>query len=284
MRALRAGGRVAAVAPVTLAAYLAALLGWPLGWWGERWRVRWQGQVFQLWSRLLCWIFGVRVTVAGRAPRPPFILVANHLSYLDIIVLGTAVPCVFVAKSEIDAWPIFGALCRSVGTIFIERRAKRRLPEILGRVESSLAAGQGVVIFPEGTSSAGDRVLPFRSPLLDLPARLAYPVHWATLGYRSPDPASPTHLSVTWWGDMPLGPHLRALLDLPWVEARLAFGAEAIRDGDRKRLAGALHVAVRGEFAPMVECAEVERLLELKKENPQALPRVLRRPPDGLVK
>lgn len=276
MRALRAGGRLAAAAPVTLAAYLAALLGWPLGWWGERWRVRWQGQVFQLWSRLLCRIFGVRVTVAGRAPRPPFILVANHLSYLDIIVLGTAVPCVFVAKSEIDEWPIFGALCRSVGTIFIERRAKRRLPEILGRVESSLAAGQGVVIFPEGTSSAGDMVLPFRSPLLDLPARLAYPVHHATLGYRSPDPASPTHLAVTWWGDMPLGPHLRALLDLPWVEARLAFGAEAIQDGDRKRLAEALHAAVRHEFSPMVDSAEVERLMTLKRENPEALPRVLR--------
>jgi hypothetical protein len=75
---------------------------------------------------------------------------------------------------------------------------------------------------------------------------------------------------------MPLGPHLRALLDLPWVEARLAFGAEAIQDGDRKRLAGALHAAVRGEFAPMVDSAEVERLLRLKQEDPAALPPVLR--------
>ncbi len=275
-RALRALARLAALAPATLAAYLSALLGWPLGAFGERWRVRWQGGVFQLWSRALCRILGVRVAARGPVPRPPFVLVSNHLSYLDIIVLGTRLPCVFVAKAEIDAWPVFGALCRSVGTIFIERQAKRRLPEILGQVERALEAGQGVVIFPEGTSGAGDVVLPFRSSLLDLPARLDRPVHHATLGYRSPDPASPTHLTVTWWGEMPLGPHLRALLDLPWIEATLDFGGEAVRDTDRKRLAESLHAAVRESFRPVVSRAEVERLLRLKEEDPDALPPVLR--------
>lgn len=275
-RALRALARLTALAPATLAAYLSALLGWPLAVFGERWRVRWQGRVFQLWSRALCAILGVRVASRGPVPRPPFILVSNHLSYLDIILLGTRLPCVFVAKSEIDGWPIFGALCRSVGTIFIERQAKRRLPQTLDQVEQALAAGQGVVIFPEGTSGAGDVVLPFRSSLLDLPARLDRPVHHATLGYRSPDPGAPTHLAVTWWGDMPLGPHLRALLELPWIEASLDFGRDAIRNTDRKRLAESLHAAVRESFEPVVEPAEVARLLRLKQEDPEALPPVLR--------
>jgi len=240
-------------------------------------RVRQQGHAFRFWCRSLCRIFGLRVRPSGTPPKPPFFLVANHLSYADILVLGTELPCVFVAKAEIDGWPLFGALCRSVNTIFIDRRAKRELPRILARIETTLAAGQGVVIFPEGTSSAGHDVMPFRSALLDLPARLGYAVHWASISYRVPAGELPAHLSVGWWGDMPLAPHLAEFLALSWVEAPLAFGAQPFEDDDRKRLAERLRAAVREEFVPLVAGEEIARLEALRESDPAALPPLLRR-------
>jgi 1-acyl-sn-glycerol-3-phosphate acyltransferase len=273
---LRAAARLVAAAAVTLPAYLLALAAglllapWP------RPRVRLQGFAFRFWSRGLCRVFAVRVSTEGPAPRPPFFLVANHLSYLDILVLGTRLPCVFVAKAEIDGWPLFGALCRAVNTIFIDRKAKRRLPEVIARIEETLGAGQGVVIFPEGTSSAGHEVLPFRSALLDLPARMRHAVHWAAISYRSPAGAAPTHLAVTWWGDMRLGAHLKEFLRLDWVEAPVRFGAEPIAHEDRKELADALYREVAAAFRPVVDRAEVERLLELKARDAPELPAVLR--------
>ena len=279
-RVLRAGYRVVAVAIVTLLSYLAALMARASGIFSRRFAVRGQGWAYQVWSKALCRIFGVRVTVRGPAPKPPFFLVSNHLSYIDIFVLGTQLPCVFVAKAEIDGWPIFGAMCRSVNTIFIDRRSKRKLPKILARIEESLDAGQGVVIFPEGTSGAGDCVMPFRSPLLEFAMGSAEGVHHATISYRAPEGETPTHLAVSWWGEMPLGAHLREFLWLPFVDASLHFGDVALRGSDRKLLAAELHRAVTARFEPFVERAEVERLMRLKAEDPQALPRVLRTPMD----
>lgn len=279
-RVLRAGYRVVAVAIVTLLCYLAALMARACGVFSRRFAVRGQGWAYQVWSKALCRIFGVRVTVRGPAPKPPFFLVSNHLSYIDIFVLGTQLPCVFVAKAEIDGWPIFGAMCRSVNTIFIDRRSKRKLPKILARIEESLDAGQGVVIFPEGTSGAGDCVMPFRSPLLEFAMGSAEGVHHATINYRAPEGETPTHLAVSWWGEMPLGAHLREFLWLPFVDASLHFGDVALRGSDRKLLAGELHREVTARFEPLVERAEVERLMRLKAEDPQQLPRVLKSPHD----
>lgn len=274
---LRALGRLLLAVPATFVAWAwastatLALRPWP------RVKVRHQGRAFRFWCRSLCRIFGIRVTRRGPTPRPPFFLVANHLSYVDVLVLGTELPCIFVAKAEIDRWPIFGALCRSVNTIFIDRASKRALPAVIAAIETTLAAGQGVVIFPEGTSGAGHAVLPFRSSLLELPARMGYPVHQATLTYAVPPGAPPAHLSVTWWGEMPLAPHLSSFLRLAWVDARLEFGDGAIAGEDRKQLADRLHAAVARRFEPLVESAEVERLLALRDSDPAALPPVLRR-------
>ena len=150
------------------------------------------------------------------------------------------------------------------------------LPRVLARIEEELAASQGVVIFAEGTSWAGDRVLPFRSPLLELPARIGRPVHWAAIGYRAPKDGPPTHLAVTWWAEMPLGPHLRGLLRLPRVDASIVFGGEPVVHLDRKRLAEELWQAVDGAFEPVVATAEVERLLALRETDPAAVPPILR--------
>jgi 1-acyl-sn-glycerol-3-phosphate acyltransferase len=276
MPTLRALWRLPIVAVATFVCWLAALVGSLALARRPHARSRWRGRCFQLWSRVLCRVFGVRVRVTGPPPEPPFVLVSNHVSYLDILVLGTRLPCVFVAKAEIDDWPIFGALCRAVNTVFVDRSSKRDLPRVLARIEEELAASQGIVIFAEGTSGAGDRVLPFRSSLLELPARIGRPVHWAALGYRAPAAGPPTHLSITWWGEMPLVPHVRQLLRLPRIEASVAFGAEPVVHLDRKRLTDELWRAVDDAFEPMVETAEVERLLALRASDPSAVPPILR--------
>jgi 1-acyl-sn-glycerol-3-phosphate acyltransferase len=264
------------VVAVTVPAFLSALVARGLFARRPQARVRWQGRAFQWWSRSLCRVLGVRVRVSGPPPAPPFLLVANHTSYLDILVLGTRVPCVFVAKAEIDGWPVFGALCRSVNTIFVDRTSKRDLTRVIAQMEAMLAAGQGVVIFPEGTSSAGHEVLPFRSSLLELPARIDRPVHWAALSYAVPAGSPPVHLAVTWWGDMPLGTHLWELAKLDHVEASLTFGPAPAAHGDRKQLADTLWRAIAGAFVPMVDKAEIDRLLDLRERDPAALPKTLR--------
>ncbi|MBP1641443.1 MAG: 1-acyl-sn-glycerol-3-phosphate acyltransferase [Acidobacteria bacterium] len=276
MSFLRAAARLTGVAAITVPCYLSALVGgWLLGF-SPTACARWHGRVFQAWSRALCRVLAVRVRVSGPPPEPPFVLVSNHVSYLDILVLGTRLPCVFVAKAEIDDWPVFGALCRAVNTIFIDRTSRRDVTRVIAEMEGMLAARQGIVVFAEGTSGAGHEVLPFRSSLLELPARLGHPVHWAALSYRAPAGGPPTHLAVTWWADMPLGAHVRALARLDRIEAEIVFGAEPVHDEDRKRLTERLHRAVAGAFAPMVGKSEVERLLALRETDPAAVPPILR--------
>lgn len=229
---------------VTVAALATLAIGELVFWGSERRRAALHGRVFQRWSRALCRLFGVSVRVVGEPPRPPFFLVSNHVSYVDIIALGAAVPCVFVAKGEIDRWPFFGRMCRSVDTIFIDRQSKRDLPRALAALRRAIDRGKGVVVFAEGTSGPGDEVLPFRSSFLELPIQLELPVHYAALSYDTGPQGPPARLSVCWWGEMPFSPHVREFLKLDRVEATVAFGPAPHRENDRKLLAERLEEAV----------------------------------------
>ena len=250
LRPLRIAARAAGLIAVTITLSPVHALGLGLTAGRPRARGRWRGRFLRLWSRAFLRVLGVRVAWRGPAPEPPFLLVANHLSYLDILVLASRLPTTFVAKSEVAGWPVLGPLCSSFGTLFVDRSRKGDLPRLLGRLEEALSAGCGVVFFPEGTSSAGAGVLPFRSPLLALPAASGHPVHAAALAYRTSPPEAPAHLSVCWWGDMPFGAHLVPLLGLPRIEAEVAVAAEPLVDSDRKALALALREAVLTEFSP----------------------------------
>ena len=217
---------------------------------GER-RARWRGRALQLWSRRLLALFGVRLRVEGPPPVPPFFLVSNHLTYLDVLTVGACVPCVFVAKGEIDGWPVFGALCRSVGTVFVDRTVKRDIPRALGELEQAVAERRGIVVFAEGTTGRGAEVLPFRSSFLDLPAKRELPVHWAAISYATPDDDPPAALAVGWWGNMPFGPHMRELLKLDRIDATVVFGERPVVERNRKALAARLHAEVSRAFVPM---------------------------------
>jgi 1-acyl-sn-glycerol-3-phosphate acyltransferase len=198
-------------------------------------------------------ILRVRVTVLGAAPSAgPFILAANHLSYLDVIVLAALVPTVFVAKSEVRGWPIWGTLAWAVGTIFVDRASARDTQRVGGAIERELERGGGVTLFPEGTSTAGKDVAPFRSSLLDAAVRTGTPVHYVGLSYGTAPNDPPAHLSVCWWGDMEFAPHFGRLCGLERIDMRVHFGDQPLREADRKTLAAALHQAVTEHFTPVV--------------------------------
>ena len=131
------------------------------------------------------------------------------------------------------------------------RGRRRDLKRVISEVEARLAAGRGVVIFPEGTSTKGDAVQPFKASVFEVPIRTGTPVSYAALHYHTPEGAPPAHVSVCWWGDMPFVPHLMDLLALPSVRATVTFGPEPVLAADRKSLAVQARRAVQAEFIPV---------------------------------
>jgi 1-acyl-sn-glycerol-3-phosphate acyltransferase len=207
--------------------------------------------VFRHWARWSARVLGIRVEVEGRAPEPPFVMVSNHLGYVDIIVLASQVDCVFVSRADVAGWPVIGALVRMVGTIFIDREAKRDIPRVLDRVQDNLAHGRGIAIFPEGTTSNGSAVLPFRPPLLEAAARAGIPVRCVSLSYRTPPGCVPASDVVCWWGDMEFWGHVSRLFRLPGFVAKVTFAPDSVRETDRKKLAAVSHGIVSRQFEPI---------------------------------
>jgi 1-acyl-sn-glycerol-3-phosphate acyltransferase len=195
-------------------------------------------------------IVGLSIAVEGTPPRPPFFLVSNHLGYVDVITLMAHAPGVFVAKAEVARWPLLGWMARQADTIFVDRAAARDVLRVNAVILGVLDGGRGVLVFPEGTSSSGEAVLPFRSSLLEPAAKIGHPVVYATLGYGVPRGSPPAARSVCWWGDMTFFNHFYGLLRLPRISARLVFGSAPVRATDRRELAETLWRAVAAQLAP----------------------------------
>lgn len=193
---------------------------------------RWLARVYWI---VVTWLIGLRVRIVrGRLTRArPLLILANHVSYLDIVALGALFNAGFVAKSEVGTWPGFGAIARLGRTVFVERtrtRAGQGRDDILKR----LREGEPLILFPEGTSSDGNRVLPFKSALLavaepgrrgsgagttDTAAERAW-VQPVSLAYTRLD-GLPVGYGwrplLAWYGDMDLAPHLWTALGLGTV-------------------------------------------------------------------
>jgi 1-acyl-sn-glycerol-3-phosphate acyltransferase len=193
----------------------------------------------------------MRVASSGRAPSPPFLLVANHLSYVDVVLLMSRVEAVFVARADVAGWPVLGRLARAAGTIFVARERARDLPRAAARIERALRGGAGVVLFPEGTSTEGAEVLPFRPSLLSAAVSAGAPVAWAALTYATPRGTPSARRAVCWWGEMRFAGHFLRLLALPRFDARVVFGAGPVAGGDRKEIAARARRAVAATFVPV---------------------------------
>ena len=216
--------------------------------------------VLRRWGRTSLAILGCRVTVRGKPPREPFLLISNHISYIDIFLISALAPGRFVSKAEISGWPVAGAMCRTVDIIFVDRHRRRDVTRVGEQIAEALAAGDPVILFPEGTSTPGNQIAPLRPSLLAPVAAQELPVHWVVIRYETPSGEPPAFLSVAWWGNMGLTPHAPELLQLRRIDAEVTFGDEPVKNADRKVLGRQLQEGMESSFRPMVSNEELAAL------------------------
>lgn len=190
-------------------------------------------------------LLGLPRHTVGSPIRGAGALVSNHVSWLDIFALNAGGCIVFVSKSEVARWPGIGWLARATGTVFVTRD-RRQAARDVGLLHARLTLGQTLVFFPEGTSSDGQQVLPFKPTLFAPLIAEGLRVQPVTLSYRPPKGADPR--TYGWWGDMNFGPHLLATLAMP-KHGSLTLTYHPARqltpDLDRKTLASNLHNQVK---------------------------------------
>jgi lyso-ornithine lipid O-acyltransferase len=162
-------------------------------------------------------IHGLEVQVSGSPPRGPALVVANHVSYLDPLVLVSKVGCVPISKAEVASWPVFGAVARRTGVLFVERSSTSSRREVLRAAWQVLREGGLVLNFPEGTTTDGSTVLPFRKGLFDVARRVGVDVIPAALRYHPGE--------LAWTGDATFLPHYLRFAALDRCAVELSFGA-----------------------------------------------------------
>lgn len=254
MRKILAGLALARLAAITLIALPVQMLAVKRDWGLARTLPVW-------WHRRALGAAGVRVRqigtpVAGR----PLLVTPNHSSWLDITVIASLLPISFVAKSDVAGWPVFGMLARLQRTVFVDRTRRSATGRAASELADRLSSGDCMVLFPEGTSSPGDVVLPFRSALLGA-ARAAIdgsghervwvqPMTVAYTRIAGAPIATEERSRVAWHGDMELMPHLWGVFNTGGVEVEVVWGEARPFDEttDRKALAADLEAAVRGEL------------------------------------
>jgi 1-acyl-sn-glycerol-3-phosphate acyltransferase len=174
-------------------------------------------------SRRMLASLGIEYRVAGQAPDHGLV-VSNHLSYIDILVLSSAMPCFFVAKIEIGGWPFFGKAARCGGTIFVDRSSLASAQSVAEQMTErlKLSIPIPVLLFPEGTSTDGSEVIRFHSRLIDPATTLGVPITTAAIRYAIEDGTEERELC--WYGDETFVNHMWKVLGVAGFEADLRFG------------------------------------------------------------
>jgi lyso-ornithine lipid O-acyltransferase len=217
----------------------------------------WARRVPRLYHRWSSRILGFHVSVAGeRSAQRPTLFVANHVSYIDIEILGGVVEGSFIAKAEVARWPLFGWLAKLQRTVFVDRRVRSTAAQ-RDCIRERLAAGDDLILFPEGTSGDGNRILPFKSALFSV-------ADYAGPGDLTVQPVSIAYLRLdgipmgrayrpffAWYGDMTLGSHLWTMLGLGTVDVAVIFHAPVTlaEFGSRKALADHCHRVIAAGMA-----------------------------------
>lgn len=217
----------------------------------SRAKAAWQSHVLALWAKTMAVSIGMRSEIIGEPPDKTGIFVANHLSYVDIVLIAASMRTAFVAKYEVQHWPVIGHVVKMAGTIFVNRERHRSLLQANDAISATLDSKTSVVVFAEGSSTDGVSVLPFRPSLLNIAAVRNMPVHHGYLTYQigpSPSERQQTREQICWWGDAGFFRHIAKLLMLPGFSARLVFGEGSVVGENRKMLAAELHGRVVEQF------------------------------------
>lgn len=221
-------------------------------------RSPWWGPCSVAYYRLLTRLLRIRITVNGtQVTGRPVLIASNHISWVDIVVLAAVAPMVFVAKREVASWPLIGAAAKVQKVVFVDRTRRQQTPSTNREIAQRLAEGHPVVLFAEGTSGDGNRVLPFRSALVGAveaacndaglgevalqPMSICYTAQQGLPMARNDQPV------VAWYGDLDFFPHFAAFIRRGVVDVAVSFG-EAVKcaaGSDRKALAKELEAKVR---------------------------------------
>lgn len=201
-------------------------------------------RIVQGWSRRLVGICGVTVAPSGGAPALAHaMVVANHVSWLDIFVINALYPCRFVAKSEIREWPVLGWLADKAGTVFLARGNRRDLRQIFKGLVHKLEQGERVAFFPEGTTAAQGSLLPFHANLFEAAVDAGVMVQPYAVSYV--DASGALHPSIEFIGEMSFAESMVTILSGPAVTARLVCMAPIDAAGAHRRdVCAAAHAAV----------------------------------------
>jgi 1-acyl-sn-glycerol-3-phosphate acyltransferase len=213
------------------------------------------------YQRFLSRLFGIRVTIIGEPVQDRGVLmVSNHTSYLDILALGGIARVSFVAKSEVASWPLFGTFARLQRTVFVERERRSKTGESRDQIRERLLEGDALVLFPEGTSNDGNRVLPFKSALMGAAESQVGTDAQGRPVYVPVQPVSITYVALhgipmgrenrplyAWYGDMELVDHLWEGLKTGPVDLVIQFHEPLMVDqvGGRKNLARIVEDQIR---------------------------------------
>ncbi|MFT4184232.1 MAG: lysophospholipid acyltransferase family protein [Rhizobium sp.] len=224
------------------------------------WRLR--RHLPRYWHRIVCYWLGVRVHVVGKLEKQrPLMLAANHASWLDILVLSSVADVAFIAKSEVRDWPVFGLFAQWQKSVFIEREQKRKTGDQVSEIAERMADGEIMVLFPEGTTSDGNRLLEVKSSLFGAaaaalpkapdavvhvqPVAIAYTrVHGVAMGrYYRP--------LASWPGDIELVPHLKGILACGAIDVDVCFGdaVDYRADTNRKQVSATIARRIRAMLA-----------------------------------
>lgn len=224
---------------------------WPLIWVNEAADRRGRRWILRVWGWGFRKLARARIHIHGPLPSPPFYLVANHLSYLDIFVLSSVLGTTFVARGDLALWPVIGWITRSLHVLFINREQRQDAVRVNEQIAHTLRQGDALVVFAESRISRGLAVEPFKSALIQPAIDSGFPVHYVTINYDTPYTDPPPSRIVGWWRPEPFFRHVRRLLRYPGFDVELAFGAEPMAGTDRKALAEALHEAVAARYTPL---------------------------------
>lgn len=183
---------------------------------------------------------GMCVGCSGQLPEQGLI-VSNHLSYLDVLFYAALMPCVFVSKSDVRSWPVFGLLAQCGGTIFVRRERSAGVADTARQMADALAAKVPILLFPEGTSSDGSDVLPFYPSLLEPALQSGTKMTAAAIRYWMADAQE---RELCYYGDITFGPHLLKTLGMSRIQGEIRFDIETQAWPNRKTAARELREKV----------------------------------------
>ncbi len=188
----------------------------------------------QKYCRMVLPHLGVRWQTSGIIPTTGLI-VSNHLSYVDILVFSAAMGCSFVSKAEVRDWPLFGPFAKLSGTVFVWRHSAADSARAYRDLTECLKTGHPVTVFPEGTTTDGSHILPFRSTMFQAAIDARVPITAACIGYELEDGSVAD--DICFWGDHQALPHAMNLFSKRRIECHLRFDEALPQEGDRKDMA-----------------------------------------------